>query len=52
MLMVPALAGLHRLLIADRPGTPRHDRGLVARNMDAGFIGGILAGFIAGYGAH
>jgi PTS system fructose-specific IIC component len=52
MLMVPALAGYIAYSIADRPGIAGMIGGLVAVNMDAGFIGGILAGFIAGYGVH
>ncbi|WP_295575230.1 fructose-specific PTS transporter subunit EIIC [uncultured Stenotrophomonas sp.] len=53
MLMVPALAGYIAYSIADRPGiAPGMIGGLVAVNMDAGFIGGILAGFISGYGVY
>src|SRR5699024_9932121 len=55
--MVPTLAGFIAYSIADRPGlAPGIIGGFIAVNgsfygteADAGFIGGIIAGFLAGY---
>ncbi|GAC1442311.1 MAG: hypothetical protein NVSMB59_04640 [Vulcanimicrobiaceae bacterium] len=50
-LFVPILAGYIAFSIADRPGlAPGMIGGVLAVNAGAGFIGGIAAGFIAGYG--
>lgn len=51
-LMLPVLAGYMGYSIADRPGlTPGLIGGWLATNMDSGFVGAILAGFIGGYSA-
>ena len=48
-LMVPVLAGYIAYSIADRPGLAvGFTGGLLATSGDAGFLGGILAGFLAG----
>ncbi|SES13534.1 PTS fructose transporter subunit IIABC [Salisediminibacterium halotolerans] len=48
--MVPVLAGFIASSIADRPGfAAGMVGGLMAHNGDAGFLGGIIAGFLAGY---
>ncbi|MFX9912099.1 PTS fructose transporter subunit IIBC, partial [Acinetobacter baumannii] len=47
-LMVPMLAGYIAYSIADRPGlTPGLIGGLLATQLEAGFLGGLVAGFIA-----
>ncbi|AJA50021.1 PTS system fructose-specific EIIABC component [Clostridium pasteurianum DSM 525 = ATCC 6013] len=49
-LMVPVLAGFIGMSIADRPGfAPAMVGGLIAANNGAGFIGGLIAGFLGGY---
>lgn len=49
-LMVPVLAGFIAMSIADRPGfAPGMVGGLLATNGGAGFLGGLVAGFLAGY---
>lgn len=49
-LMVPVLAGFIGMSIADRPGfAPAMVGGLIADNNGAGFIGGLIAGFLGGY---
>lgn len=49
-LFVPVLAGYIAYSIADRPGlAPVMVGGLLALNGGSGFLGGMLAGFIAGY---
>lgn len=49
-LMVPVLAGFIGLSIADRPGfAPAMVGGLIAANSGAGFLGGLIAGFLGGY---
>ena len=49
-LFVPVLAGYIAYSIADRPGlAPGMVGGLLALNGGSGFLGGMLAGFIAGY---
>lgn len=49
-MIVPVLAGYLAYSIADKPGIgPGFLAGLVARKQNAGFIGGILAGFLAGW---
>ncbi|MBE6044297.1 MAG: PTS fructose transporter subunit IIA [Clostridium thermopalmarium] len=49
-LMVPVLAGFIGMSIADRPGfAPAMVGGLIAANNDAGFLGGLIAGFLGGY---
>ncbi len=49
-LMVPALAGYIAFSIADRPGiTPGFVGGMIAVNQGSGFLGGIVAGLVAGY---
>lgn len=49
-LFVPVLGGYIAYSIADRPGlAPGMIGAYLAKEVDAGFIGGILAGFIAGY---
>lgn len=49
-LMVPMLSGYIAYSIADRPGlTPGLIGGLLATQLDAGFLGGIASGFLAGY---
>ena len=50
--LVPALAGYIAFAIADRPGiAPGFTAGAVAVFVDAGFIGGIVCGLIAGFAA-
>ncbi|MED1488501.1 PTS fructose transporter subunit IIABC [Bacillus smithii] len=50
MLIVPVLAGFIAMSIADRPGfAPGMVGGLMAYNGHAGFLGGLIAGFLAGY---
>jgi len=49
-LMVPVLAGFIGMSIADRPGfAPAMVGGLIANSNGAGFIGGLIAGFLGGY---
>ncbi len=49
-LMIPILAGYIAYSIADRPGlAPGMIGGAVATQLNAGFLGAILAGFLAGY---
>lgn len=49
-LMVPVLAGFIGMSIADRLGfAPAMVGGLIAANNDAGFLGGLIAGFLGGY---
>lgn len=49
-LMVPVLAGFIGMSIADRPGfAPAMVGGFIAAKNDAGFLGGLVAGFLAGY---
>lgn len=49
-LMVPVLAGFIGMSIADRPGfAPAMVGGYIAANNGAGFIGGLIAGFLGGY---
>lgn len=49
-LMVPVLAGFIGMSIADRPGfAPAMVGGLIAANNGAGFLGGLIAGFLGGY---
>ena len=49
-LMIPVLAGFIGMSIADRPGfAPAMVGGYIAANNDAGFIGGLIAGFLGGY---
>lgn len=49
-LMVPVLAGFIGSSIADRPGfAPAMVGGLIAANNGAGFLGGLIAGFLGGY---
>lgn len=49
-LMIPILAGYIAYSIADRPGlAPGMIGGAVAVQLNAGFIGAIIAGFLAGY---
>jgi PTS system fructose-specific IIC component len=48
--MVPVLAGFIGSSIADRPGfAPAMVGGLIAANNGAGFLGGLIAGFLGGY---
>jgi PTS system fructose-specific IIC component len=48
--MVPVLAGFIAYSIADRPGiVPGFVGGALANTIGAGFLGALLAGFIAGY---
>jgi PTS system fructose-specific IIC component len=50
-LFVPVLGGYIAYSIADRPGlAPGMVGGLLANLLGAGFLGAIVAGFIAGYG--
>ena len=50
LLMMPALAGYIAFAIAARPGlAPGMTGGLLAYQMEAGFLGCIAAGFFAGY---
>lgn len=49
-LMIPILAGFIAMSIADRPGlAPGMVGGLMALTSNAGFLGGLIAGFLAGY---
>ncbi|AXK70611.1 pts system, fructose-specific iiabc component [Borreliella burgdorferi 29805] len=49
-LMIPILAGYISFSIAERPGlAPGMITGLMMSNGNAGFLGGILAGFTSGY---
>lgn len=49
-LMVPALAGYIAFSIADRPGiVPGFVGGMIAVNQGSGFLGGLVAGLLAGY---
>ncbi|PRQ99414.1 fructose-specific PTS transporter subunit EIIC [Borreliella burgdorferi] len=49
-LMIPILAGYISFSIAERPGlAPGMITGLMMNNGNAGFLGGILAGFTSGY---
>ncbi|WP_446898515.1 PTS fructose transporter subunit IIABC [Clostridium sp. LBM24168] len=49
-LIVPVLAGFIGMSIADRPGfAPAMVGGFIAAKNDAGFLGGLVAGFLAGY---
>ncbi|WP_102349542.1 PTS fructose transporter subunit IIABC [Bacillus sp. Marseille-P3661] len=49
-LMIPVLAGFIAMSIADRPGfAPGMVGGLLAYTGGAGFLGGLIAGFLAGY---
>lgn len=49
-LMIPVLAGFIGMSIADRPGfAPAMVGGLIAANSGAGFLGGLIAGFLGGY---
>jgi PTS system fructose-specific IIC component len=51
VLFVPILAGYISYSIADRPGlAPGMIGGLLSSLLGAGFLGAIVAGFIAGYG--
>lgn len=48
--LIPILAGYIAYSIADRPGLlPGMAGGLLAVQSDAGFLGGLVAGFLAGY---
>src|SRR5699024_7868134 len=48
--LIPILAGFIAMSIADRPGLmPGLVGGLMAVNSDAGFLGWLVAGFLAGY---
>ncbi|GAA0372531.1 fructose-specific PTS transporter subunit EIIC [Alkalibacterium iburiense] len=48
--LIPILAGYIAYSIADRPGLlPGMAGGLIAVNSDAGFLGGLVAGFLASY---
>lgn len=48
--LIPILAGYIAYSIADRPGLlPGMAGGLLAVNSNAGFLGGLIAGFLAGY---
>lgn len=48
--LIPVLAGFIASSIADRPGLlPGMAGGLIAVNSNAGFLGGLVAGFLAGY---
>ena len=52
-LMVPALSGFIAYSIADRPGiAPGMIGGLLCNVMGAGFLGGIVSGFLAGYSVY
>lgn len=49
-LMIPVLAAFIAMSIADRPGfAAGMVGGLIAVNGDAGFLGGLIAGFLGGY---
>ncbi|MCM3617090.1 fructose-specific PTS transporter subunit EIIC [Sutcliffiella horikoshii] len=49
-LMIPVLAGFIAMSIADRPGfAAGMVGGLIAFTGEAGFLGGLIAGFLAGY---
>jgi PTS system fructose-specific IIC component len=51
-LMVPVLSGYIAYSIADRPGlAPGFVGGILAAQLNAGFLGGIASGFLAGYTA-
>jgi PTS system fructose-specific IIC component len=53
VLFVPILGGFIAYSIADRPGlAPGMIGGLLASILGAGFLGAIVAGFIAGYGTN
>ncbi|MFD1851493.1 PTS fructose transporter subunit IIABC [Oceanobacillus bengalensis] len=48
--LIPIFAGFIALSIADRPGLmPGMVGGLIAVESNAGFLGGLVAGFLAGY---
>ncbi|WP_211745757.1 fructose-specific PTS transporter subunit EIIC [Paenibacillus sp. Marseille-Q4541] len=48
--LIPILAGFIAMSIADRPGLmPGMVGGIMAVNANAGFLGGLAAGFLAGY---
>lgn len=48
--LIPILSGFIAMSIADRPGLmPGMVGGLMAVNSDAGFLGGLAAGFLTGY---
>ncbi|MEN2666289.1 fructose-specific PTS transporter subunit EIIC [Listeria aquatica] len=50
LFLIPILAGFIASSIADRPGLmPGMVGGLMALNSGAGFLGGLAAGFLAGY---
>ncbi|MFV0252748.1 MAG: PTS fructose transporter subunit IIC [Beutenbergiaceae bacterium] len=52
-LMVPVLSAFIAHSIASRPGlTVGLVTGLLASNMGTGFLGGIVTGFLSGYGMH
>ncbi|MDR1929084.1 MAG: fructose-specific PTS transporter subunit EIIC [Treponema sp.] len=52
-LMVPILAGYIAFSIADRPGiAPGMIGGILCNMLGTGFLGGIAAGFIAGYSVY
>ncbi|KMJ56055.1 PTS fructose transporter subunit IIA [Bacillus sp. LL01] len=49
-LMIPVLSAFIAMSIADRPGfAAGMVGGLIALNGEAGFLGGLIAGFLAGY---
>ncbi|GAA0746794.1 fructose-specific PTS transporter subunit EIIC [Clostridium oceanicum] len=49
-LMIPVLAGFIGMSVADRPGfAPAMVGGLIAYTEKAGFLGGLIAGFLGGY---
>lgn len=49
-LMIPVLAGFIGMSIADRPGfAPAMVGGFLAASNNAGFLGGLIAGFLGGY---
>ncbi|AYE33047.1 PTS fructose transporter subunit IIABC [Clostridium septicum] len=49
-LMIPVLAGFIGSSIADRPGfAPAMVGGIIAAHNGAGFLGGLIAGFLGGY---
>ncbi|GAA3325343.1 hypothetical protein GCM10020331_056830 [Ectobacillus funiculus] len=49
-LMIPVLAGFIAMSIADRPGfVAGMVGGLMASTGGAGFLGGLIAGFLGGY---
>ena len=48
--LIPVLAGFIALSIGDRPALmPGMVGGLMALNSNSGFLGGLAAGFLAGY---